>query len=64
MLDALPALLSKVRMRQHGGHFLVVDVDLHTKTLELLSLTEPARLIEGVALSAIQELVEGPPDYL
>ena len=64
MLDTLPALLSTVRLRNQGEEFLVVDVDLDTETLELLSLAENRKLIQGVQLSAVRELVEGPPTYL
>jgi hypothetical protein len=64
MLDTLPALLSTVRLRKQGEDFLVVDVDLGTETLELLSMAENRKLIQGVQLSAIHELVEGPPIYL
>jgi hypothetical protein len=64
MLDTMPALLSTVRLRKRGEEFLVVDVDLETGTLELLSLAEDRKLIQGVQMSAIYELVEGPPIYL
>jgi hypothetical protein len=64
MLDTLPELLSTVRLRKEGEEFLVVNVDLGTETLELLSMAENRKLIQGVQLSAIHELVEGPPVYL
>jgi len=64
MLDTTPALLSTVRLRKQGEEYLVVDVDLGTETLELLSMAENRKLIQGVQLSAIHELVEGPPIYL
>jgi hypothetical protein len=54
MLDKLPTLLSKVRMREQGGYFLVVNVDNDKSTLELLSLTEPARIIEAVTLARFE----------
>ena len=64
MLDTTPALLSTVRLRKQGEEYLVVDVDLGTETLELRSMAENRKLIQGVQLSAIHELVEGPPIYL
>jgi hypothetical protein len=64
MMDTLPELLAKVRLQQRGDLYLVVDVDTDRKVVELISITGVQHLVPDVPITAIHELVEGPPDYL
>ena len=64
MMDTAPELLAKVRLQLSGDLYLVVDVDIDKKVVELISITGVQHLVPDVPFTAIHELVEGPPDYL
>ena len=64
MMDTAPELLAKVRLHLSGDLYLVVDVDIDKKVVELISITGVQHLVPYVPFTAIHELVEGPPDYL
>jgi len=63
-MDTTPELLAKERLNRRGDVYLVVDVDYDRKRVELLSMTGTQHLVPDVPITAIDELVEGPPDYL
>jgi len=60
-MDTMPALFAKVRLNRGGDVYLVVDLDLDRKLVELVSITWSGRLIRELPCAAIHELVEGPP---
>ena len=64
VMNTTPELLAKVSLNRRGEVYLVVDVDYNRKVVELLSITGAQYLVPDVPIASIDELVEGPPDYL
>ena len=64
IMVGIPALLAKVRLRNRGDVYLVVDVNGSRKVAELMSITGVQHLIQEVPFAAIIELVEEAPDFL
>ncbi len=61
----MPDLLSKVLLRGRRDLYQVVDADFRRNVVEVISIDSVTQhLIPDVPLSAIKELIEGPPDYL
>jgi hypothetical protein len=54
-------LLAMVRLRQRSDLYVVVEENQQHRNVDLISISGEQRLPHGVPLSAIREVVEGPP---
>ena len=63
-MDRMPGLLAVVRLRKEKTLYVVVAEDPHLQRVDLISITGPEHRMRGVPLSAVLEVVEGPPRSL
>ena len=60
-MDTMPGLLAMVRLRRRSDLYVVVEENQQHRNVDLISITREQRLLHGVPVSAIREVVEGPP---